>query len=67
MEKVVRLIILQMLALEAAVNKNEFVINDLRRYVKEREDALQSKNEELEKKSQEISQHKTKSAIEVSY
>jgi hypothetical protein len=54
------------LALEAAVSRNESVIVDLNYIIKEKESALQSKSDELQKKSQELSQHKTKSASEVS-
>lgn len=55
-----------MLALEAAVSKNESVISDLNSVIQENAIELQCKCDDLEKKSQELSQHKTKSANEVS-
>ncbi|PSN48349.1 hypothetical protein C0J52_08074 [Blattella germanica] len=55
----------QMLALKATVSKNESIIEDLRNIVKERDMMLLGKSDELEKKTQELSQHKTKSANEI--
>jgi uncharacterized coiled-coil protein SlyX len=54
------------LALEVTVSKNESVINDLNSVIKENAMELQCKSGDLEKKSQELSQHKAKSANEVS-
>jgi hypothetical protein len=57
---------LQVLALEGVVSKNESVISDLNSVIKENAIQLHCKSDDLEKKSQELSQHKTKSANEVS-
>ncbi|KAJ9593811.1 hypothetical protein L9F63_027545 [Diploptera punctata] len=55
----------KMLALEAAINNRDTLIEELRNVIREKELALHNKNEEVDKKCQEMSQHKIKSANEV--